>query len=292
MKKMKQRITAGLLMAMMLVVSVCSNVTTEDAATLSAKQYLAKMEKAYSKAKSFEMSQSTSVVMETAGQKMTSKVTGSGIFHFDSTKAKYVQKTKTSGFGQKQPQTDRMYVKKSKGKIYIYTSNDKDGKNFTKSELKGSDDIMAAMGQMSVDTSLYSNAKIVDESAKVGKNAAVKISCQITGKTLKKVIKKNLKKAGLDSSMLDEMGIDLNAMRPIKVYYLIDKKTYRPLKCSVDITAFMNDLFSLSTKGAEEANQSGIFSDSYDMKCTSAKSTVTYKNFNKAKKITYPKGVK
>ena len=154
MKKMKQRITAGLLMAMMLVVSVCSNVTTEDAATLSAKQYLAKMEKAYSKAKSFEMSQSTSVVMETAGQKMTSKVTGSGIFHFDSTKAKYVQKTKTSGFGQKPTQTDRMYVKKSKGKIYIYTSNDKDGKNFTKSELKGSDDIMAAMGQMSVDTSL------------------------------------------------------------------------------------------------------------------------------------------
>lgn len=118
MKKMKQRITAGLLMAMMLVVSVCSNVTTADAATLSAKQYLAKMEKAMSKVKSVEMSQSTSVVMETAGQKMTSKVTGSGIFHFDSTKAKYVQKTKTSGFGQKQTQTDRMYVKKSKGKIY------------------------------------------------------------------------------------------------------------------------------------------------------------------------------
>lgn len=73
MKNMKKQMTAGLLMVLMLVVSVFGNVTPANAATLTAKQYLAKMDKAYSKAKSVEMSQSTSVTMKMMERRLPRK---------------------------------------------------------------------------------------------------------------------------------------------------------------------------------------------------------------------------
>lgn len=286
MKKMKKQMTAGLLMVLMLVVSVFGNVVNANAATLTAKQYLSKMEKVYSKAKSVEMTQSTSVNMKMMGQEITSKVSGSGIIFFNSAKAKYVQKVTTSMPGQKTNQTVTMYVKKSKGKLYMYTSTD--GKTYEKTALGDMDDFTSQLGQVSTNTSTYSKAKIVKESVKVGKVNTVQISYSITGEDMQSAVNQ----VGLDKSTLDEMGFDFSTMKPIKVTYWIDKKTYRPVKCSVDMTDFMSDFFDVLSAAMTEDEQAGFSSTNYDLKCTKAKSTVTYKNFNKAKSFSYPKAVK
>lgn len=286
MKNMKKRMTAGFLMALMLVVSVFGNVTTADAATLSAKQYLVKMEKVMSKVKSVEMSQSTTVGMSMNGEKISSKVSGSIVLFNDSMKAKCVQKATVTMAGQKQTSTVRMYVKQSKGKLYVYTSTD--GAAYEKTELGDMSEFTAAAGQVDVDTNTISNAKIVDKSAKVGKSDTVKISCSITGKDMAQAVKQT----GMDTSSLDQMGIDFSTMKPIKVTYWIDKKTYRPLKCSVDMTAFMNDICNTVLKAMVVADPEAASGASIEMKCTSAKSTVAYKNFNKAKKFSYPKACK
>lgn len=283
MKKMKQKITAGLLMVMMLVVGVCSNVTTADAATLSAKQYLAKMEKAMSKVKSVEMSQSVSVAMKGLGQKVTVKAKGSGNFHFDSAKTKYVLKMTISSAGKKETVPLYMYTKKSGGKLSFYFSVD--GKTYESQELGDIDDFRSVMGQ--VGTINYSKAKIV-KNEKIGKVNTVKISYQITGEDMQSAVNQ----VGLDKSTLDEMGFDFSTMKPIKVTYWIDKKTYRPVKCSVDMTNFMSDFFDVLSAAMTEDEQAGFSSTNYDLKCTKAKSTVTYKNFNKAKSFSYPKAVK
>lgn len=272
-------------MVLMLVVSVFGNVTPANAATLTAKQYLAKMDKAYSKAKSVEMSQSTSVTMKMMGEEITSKVSGNGIVFFNSAKAKFVQKTTTSIAGQKQSQTSRIYVKKSGSKLYMYTSTD--GKTYQKTKLGDMSDFTSQMGQ--VDTgAAYSDAKIVKKSVKVGKVDTVQISCSVTGEDMQNA----LKQAGMDESELSESGIDLSKMSSIKVNYWIDKKTYRPVKCSVDMTDFMSDFLELLMTSMAEDPEAGISATDLDLKCTKAKTTVTYKNFNKAKSFSYPKAVK
>lgn len=288
MNKIKKQMTAGLLMVLMLVVSVFGNVTTANAATLSAKKYLAKMEKAYAKAKSVEMKQSTSVTLNTMGQEVVSKVSGSGIVFFKSGKAKYVQKVTTIAGGQKSNQTVRMYVKKSKGKLYMYTSSD--GKTYEKTKLGNMNDFTSQLGQVSASTSTYSNAKIVKKHVKIGKADTVQISCRITGKDMQKY----LKQVGMDASTLKEAGINLSKMKAIKVNYWIDRKTYRPVKCSVDMTAFMSDFLGNLVKAmaSEAESESGVSVSDLEMNCTNAKSTVTYKNFNKAKSFSYPKAVK
>ena len=273
-------------MVLMLVVSVFGNVANANAATLTAKQYLSKMEKAYSKAKSVEMTQSTSVNMKIMGQEYTIKVSGSGIIFFNSAKAKYVQKMTTSMLGQKTNQTVTMYVKKSKGKLYMYTSTD--GKTYEKTALGDMDDFTSQLGQVSTNTSTYSKAKIVKKSVKVGKVNTVQISYSITGEDMQSAVDQ----AGLDKSALHEMGFDFSTMKPIKVTYWIDKKTYRPVKCSVDMTDFMSDFLDVYSAAMTEDERAGFSSTNYDLKCTKAKSTVTYKNFNKAKSFSYPKAVK
>ena len=146
-------------------------------------------------------------------------------------------------------------------------------------------DFTSQMGQ--VDTSSYSNAKIVKKSVKVGKVNAVQISCSITGEDMQSA----LNQAGMDSDSLAELGMDFSTMKPIKVNYWIDRKTYRPVKCSVDMTAFMNDIFNkMLTAMQESYPDSG--NTSISMKCTTAKSTVVYKNFNNAKSFSYPKSCK
>lgn len=273
-------------MVLMLVVSVFGNVANANAATLTAKQYLSKMEKAYSKAKSVEMTQSTSVNMKIMGQEYTIKVSGSGIIFFNSAKAKYVQKMTTSMLGQKTNQTVTMYVKKSKGKLYMYTSTD--GKTYEKTALGDMDDFTSQLGQVSTNTSTYSKAKIVKKSVKVGKVNTVQISYSVTGEDMQNA----LKQAGMDESELSESGIDLSKMSSIKVNYWIDKKTYRPVKCSVDMTDFMSDFLELLMTSMAEDPEAGISATDLDLKCTKAKTTVTYKNFNKAKSFSYPKAVK
>ena len=83
----------------------------------------------------------------------------------------------------------------------------------------------------------------------------------------------------MDSEQTDELGIDYKTLDPIKVTLWIDKKTYQPVKATTDMAAFYNSFFKsmYEAMGAES-----------DTSYTTAKSTITYKNFNKATKFKFP----
>lgn len=78
MKKVRKRIIAAG-MALMLVFSVPGNLTVANAATLTAKQYLVKMQKAQKKVKSYEMKYSVKMDMSVAGESSSMKATSSQI---------------------------------------------------------------------------------------------------------------------------------------------------------------------------------------------------------------------
>ena len=67
--------------------------------------------------------------------------------------------------------------------------------------------------------------------------------------------------------------------KSVKVTIWIDKKTYLPVKMTTDMVAFYNGFFKTryEAMGAES-----------DISYSVAKTTATYKNFNKATKFKFP----
>lgn len=269
MKNWKKRMAAVLLMAVM-AVSVVADVTPASAATLTAKQYLAKMEKASKKAKSYETTQTTTQKISQAGQNVTSKTTVKQIVFQNPLKSKAVTTVTMKGDGVDQSSKSVVYMKEdSKGNIYEYVSTD--GSDYEEIDLT---DIYSDASDL--DISMYSGAKIVKKSVKVNKIDTVQISAKITGEDMGKA----LSALGMDSKQMEALGIDYKTLDPIKVTLWIDKKTYLPVKATTDMTAFSNGLIKsmYEAMGAE-----------CDASYSVAKSTVTYKNFNKATSFKYPK---
>ena len=264
----KKKLMAGLL-TLAVAASVLGSVTPASAATLTAKQYLTKMEKASKKAKSYEATQTTTVKASQAGQNVTSKTTVKQIVFQDPLKSKAVTTLTMKGEGVDQSSKAITYIKEdSKGNIYEYVSTD--GSEYEEIDMT---DIYSSASDM--DASLYSGAKIVKKSVKVNKIDTVQISAKITGEDMGKA----LSVLGMDSEQTDELGIDYKTLDPIKVTLWIDKKTYQPVKATTDMAAFYNSFFKsmYEAMGAES-----------DTSYTTAKSTITYKNFNKATKFKFP----
>ena len=268
MKNWKKRMAAALLTAVM-AVGVVANVTPASAATLTAKQYLTKMEKASKKAKSYEVAQTTTAKASQAGQTVTSKTTVKHIVFQDPIKSKAVTTVTMTGEGVEQSSKVITYLKEdSKGNIYEYVSSD--GSDYEEIDMT---DIYSSASDM--DASLYSGAKIVKKSVKVNKIDTVQISAKISGEDMGKA----LSALGMDSEQTDALGIDYKTLDPIKVTIWIDKKTYLPVKVTTDMVAFYNGFFKTmyEAMGAES-----------DISYSVAKTTATYKNFNKATKFKFP----
>lgn len=266
MRSWKKRMAAALLMAAMAVCTV-ANVTPASAATLTAKQYLAKMEKAYAKAKSSEVTQTMTLTGSIAGQDVTTKMTAKQITFQKPVKSKAVTTTTVKGAGVSQSSKSVVYIKEdSKGNIYEYVSTD--GSDYKETDVT---DLYSSASD--IDVSLYSGAKIAKKSVKVNKINTVQISAKITGADMADV----LAALGMGGEEIAGMDVDLSSLSPIKVTLWIDKKTYRPVKVTTDMKAFFNSYYK-SIYGAES-------NVSYSV----AKSTTTYKNFNKATKFKFPK---
>jgi hypothetical protein len=124
---------------------------------------------------------------------------------------------------------------------------------------------LSSVSAEGLEAKTFSNAKIVKKSVKVNKVDTVLISAEIKGSYLTDEIEK---------MGLGDFGIDTSTLKPMKVSIWIDKKTYRPVKRVIDYKDFYSSLLG------------GYFDVSV------AKSTTTYKNFNKAKAFSLPKSCK
>lgn len=269
MKYFKKKIMAGMLMAAMIVCTLVS-VTPAGAATLTAKQYLTKMEKVAAKAKSYELSQTMTVKSISEGQTSSVKTTAKSITFQNPIKSKTVQTMTMKGDGVDSTSKIVSYTKEdSDGKIYQYTSVD--GGEYTQLDLT-----KVYEESESFDIDSYSDAKIVKKSVKVNKVDTVKISANMKGDALVSLL------ASLSSSPEDlaELGVDMNSLAPVKVTVWIDKKTYYPVKVTTDLKNFYNSYLSAvyEALGMEPEGSYSV-----------AKGTTTYKNFNKATKISFPK---
>lgn len=281
MKKIKKSLMATFLVAAMLFCTF-ANTVPASAATLTADQYLKKMGNALNKAKSYE-STTTSVQNVVAdGTAMKTKKVQKFIFFANPLKSKDVTTTTMRVNGKSSKAKTYTYIKKNaKGELISYVSLD--GKKYDKMNISTYVDSLS-----SLDTSMYSNAKIVKTNVKVNNVNTVKISAQITGENMGKALESAF--AGL--SIDDESGsaIDYSEMDPVKATIWVDKKTYRPVKISTDTTAFLNCYMAVLAQSMPDVDmdEAGNVSILY----TEATSTVTYTKYNKATNFKLPKACK
>ena len=111
---------------------------------------------------------------------------------------------------------------------------------------------------------------------KINRINTVQISAQVKGSDVVKL----LDQIGMSKEINAAAAVDYNTLPAIKVTCWIDKKTYRPVRSTVDMKAFMNGyMLALYQKLGQDLKL--VYSQ--------AKATVTYKNYNKATIFTIPK---
>ena len=154
MKKLKKSLMAAFLTAAMVLCTFAGTVPT-DAATLTADQYLKKMTQASAKVKSYEATTTTVQNMIADGDKMNVKTVQKVISFVKPMKAKGVSTTTMNVDGKRSKAKSYTYIKQNaKGRIISYVSLD--GKKYDKMDMSSYVDSLS-----SIDTGMYSNAKIV-----------------------------------------------------------------------------------------------------------------------------------
>ena len=248
----KQQIAVILVLSVIL--STFAAVTPVSAATLSAQQYLEKMDIAVRNLKSYDFTQTTDQKMTMEGQIIQNKTVVKQSVYNSPLKVKSVTDTTTVLAGMS-----------SKNQAVAYLTKDADGLlwEYT-NQIKG------------MDISMYSDAKIVKKKIKVNRINTVQISAQVKGSDVVKF----LDQMGMSKEINAAAAVDYNTLPAIKVTCWIDKKTCRPVRTTADMKAFMNGYMSaLYQKLGQDLKL--VYSQ--------AKATVTYKNFNKAATFTIPK---
>lgn len=272
MKALKKQQIAVLLV-LTVILSTFAAVTPANAATMSAQQYFTKMYTASQKLKSYDFTQTTDQKMTMEGQTIQNKTVVKQSVYNNPLKIKKVTDTTTvlAGMSSKNQAVTYM-TKDADGLLWEYISTN--GSSYQKVSLLNYTDQLKGM-----DISMYSGAKIVKKNVKVNRINTVQVSVQVKGADMVKL----LEQMGMSKDINTTASIDYGTLPAIKVTYWIDKKTYRPIKASTDMKAFMNGYMSaLYQKLGQDLKL--VYSQ--------AKSTVTYKNFNKATTFTIPKECK
>ncbi len=168
--------------------------------------------------------------------------------------------------GEKQKAT--CYFVKKGSKVYTY---EKSGGKWTKSLLdeQGGNLLINSDPGAAVKSNLkgLKNVKLKNKNAKVSGRKAYVITADIA---LDKI-------AQIDNTDI----IDLSQFegKKLTVTYWIDKKTYYPLKCSIDMKGFYQTFM-------------GVFAGSEDLQITKCSASVTYSKINKTSSLKLPSGVK
>ena len=270
MKKLKKQFLAAVLTAVMAVCAFAGT-TPVAAATLSAKQYINKMAKATEKLKSYEMKMNMDMDMSVQGKTTSTKTTSTTIAFASPLKTKTVMTMTIPSNGKDTKIKVISYTKQKGNKLLQYTSTD--NKTYEKSTLDLSDysDMLSSVQT----TDMYSDLKIVKNSVTVNGKSTVQIQAQLKGEDIAGL----LAQLGLNGDNTQGTSSDYSSLSPITISLWIDKKTYYPVKQTIDMKDFMNEYLS------------SLEADS-DMSYSKIKTSVTYKNFNKATKFSLPKACK
>ena len=268
MKALKKQQIAILLLLTILCTAFTALIPV-NAATLSAQQYLEKMDVAVRNLKSYDFTQTTDQKMVMEGQIIQNKTVEKQNVYNNPLKIKSVTDTTTVLAGMSSKNQAVAYLTKdADGLLWKYISTN--GSGYQKTGILNYTNLVRGM-----DVSMYSDAKIVKKKVKVNRVNTVQISAQVRGSDVVKL----LEQLGMSKEINTSAAIDYNTLPAIKVTYWIDKKTYRPIKSAVDLKAFMNAYMSaLYQKLGQDLTL--VYSQ--------AKATITYKNFNKATVFTIP----
>ena len=273
---------AAFLTAAMVLCTFAGTVPT-DAATLTADQYLKKMTQASAKVKSYEATTTTVQNMIADGDKMNAKTVQKVISFVKPMKAKGVTTTTMSVNGKRSKAKSYTYIRQNaKGKIISYVSLD--GKKYDKMDMSSYVDSLS-----SIDTGMYSNAKIVKENVKVNNVNTIQISAQITGEDLGKAMATVFSAIGMGSGS-DSAAIDYSNLKSVNATIWVDKKTYLPVKITTDMTAFINSYMTILTQSMQDMGVDGA--TDVNLSYTKAVATQTYTNYNKAANFKFPKACK
>ena len=283
MKKWKKSLMAVCLTAAMVLCTFASTVPT-GAASLTADQYLKKMTKASANVKSYETTTTTVQNMISYGVATNAKTIQKIISFAKPMKTKGVATTTMTSGGQTSKAKTITYVKKNaKGKMIAYVSAD--GKTYDKVDASSYADALS-----SIDTDIYSNAKIVKKNVKVNKVNTVQISAEIAGEDLGKAMESVFAAIGIGGDGSDDAAIDYSGLKAVKTTIWIDRKTYRPIKITTDMTAFMDGYMTVLIQqmqgmGINEAAD-------LDISYTKVATTQVFAKYNKATNFTIPKACK
>ena len=282
MKKLKKSLMAAFLTAAMVLCTFAGTVPT-DAATLTADQYLKKMTQASAKVKSYEATTTTVQNMIADGDKMNVKTVQKVISFVKPMKAKGVSTTTMNVDGKRSKAKSYTYIKQNaKGRIISYVSLD--GKKYDKMDMSSYVDSLS-----SIDTGMYSNAKIVKENVKVNNVNTIQISAQITGEDLGKAMSTVFSAIGMGSGS-DSAAIDYSNLKSVNATIWVDKKTYLPVKITTDMTAFINSYMTILTQSMQDMGVDGA--TDVNLSYTEAVATQTYTNYNKEANFKFPKACK
>ena len=126
-----------------------------------------------------------------------------------------------------------------------------------------------------LDASLYYDVKIVKKNVKVNDVNTVQISAKIKGADMVGAMDEVTDPGNSDTQM-----IEYKSLKPIKVTIWLNSKNYLPVKVSMDMTAFYDSFYK---------SFNSVMGEEIELNVPYAKSTVTYKNYNKATKFSFPK---
>jgi len=229
------------------------------------------MAKATEKLKSYEMKMNMDMDMSVQGKTTSTKTTSTTIAFASPLKTKTVMTMTIPSNGKDTKIKVISYTKQKGNKLLQYTSTD--NKTYEKSTLDLSDysDMLSSVQT----TDMYSDLKIVKNSVTVNGKSTVQIQARLKGEDIAGL----LTQLGLNGDNTQGTSSDYSSLSPITISLWIDKKTYYPVKQTIDMKDFMNEYLS------------SLVADS-DMSYSKIKTSVTYKNFNKATKFSLPKACK
>lgn len=267
MKKGKKLI--ALMMAAVFVWLTAAS-TPVEAKELTASQIMKKAAATSSKIKNYTSKTDIAITMKYNGTPYAIKLTQKMNYIKKPFKAKSEITVQVQG--EKQKAT--CYFVKKGSKVYTY---EKSGGKWTKSlldEQSGNLLINSDPGA-AVKSNLkgLKNVKLKNKNVKVSGRKAYVITADIA---LDKV-------AQIDNTDLigntDIIDLSQFAGKKLTVTYWIDKKTYYPLKCSIDMKGLYQTLM-------------GAFAGSEDLQITKCSASVTYSKINKTSSFKLPSGVK
>ena len=219
----------------------------------------------------FTMKMNMDMDMSVQGETTSTKTTSTTIAFASPLKTKTVMTMTIPSNGKDTKINVISYTKQKGNKLLQYTSTD--NKTYEKSTLDLSDysDMLSSVQT----TDMYSDLKIVKNSVTVNGKSTVQIQAQLKGEDIAGL----LAQLGLNGDNTQGTSSDYSSLSPITISLWIDKKTYYPVKQTIDMKDFMNEYLS------------SLVADS-DMSYSKIKTSVTYKNFNKATKFSLPKACK